>query len=241
MIQSGCLTCGCAPMSCDTCKTPEACCGSAACCCEPGHRSWRRLRIWEAIRVEYISSGWMAVEAAGSILAGVAAGSFALIAFGGDSLVELISGIAVLLHMRGELRGSEASSELTERITTTLLFVLVPVIALGAVLSYETGLRPEGSPYGIAVAVGALAIMPYLYFRKRRLGLEMGSRSLSDDAVESLTCLLMSGALLAGLAVELLFRVWWVDYATTAVILAFVAWEALGSYRELRRGQPAIP
>lgn len=176
----------------------------------------------------------MTIEALVSIVAGVAAGSFALMAFGGDSLVELISGIAVLLHLRGELGGSEASSELTERITTTLLFALVPAIALGAVLSYETGLRPEGSPYGIAVAIGALAIMPYLYFRKRRLGLEMGSRSLADDAVQSLTCLLMSGALLGGLLIELLFRLWWVDYATTAVILAFVLWEAAASLRELR-------
>jgi divalent metal cation (Fe/Co/Zn/Cd) transporter len=42
----------------------------------------------------------MTVEVLGSIGVGLIAGSFALLAFGGDSLIELISGLAVLGGLR---------------------------------------------------------------------------------------------------------------------------------------------
>jgi divalent metal cation (Fe/Co/Zn/Cd) transporter len=48
--------------------------------------------------IEYASVAWMTVEGAGAILAGVFAGSLALMAFGGDSIVELLSSLTVLEH-----------------------------------------------------------------------------------------------------------------------------------------------
>ena len=44
----------------------------------------------------------MTVEAAEAVLAGVFAGSLALMAFGGDSIVELLSSLTVLDHLRSE-------------------------------------------------------------------------------------------------------------------------------------------
>ena len=73
--------------------------------------------------------------------------------------------------------------------------------------------------------------MPYLYVEKKRIGRE--TRSLSIDAIESVTCLSMALALLGGLLAEYLLRLWWADYLATAVILAFVAREAIESYHEL--------
>ncbi len=185
------------------------------------------------IRVEYLSSGWMVIEALGSIWFGVVAGSFALLAFGGDSIIELLSGFAVLSHLRRDVGGSGIRRGPAERITTVLLFALIPVIASGAVVSYASGLKPEGSPLGIAIAVGAVVIMPYLYLEKRRIGKETRCLPLAVDAIESLTCLLMSIALLAGLLAEYLFGLWWADYLATGVILAMVAYEAVESYHEL--------
>ena len=178
----------------------------------------------------------MLVEVFGSIGFGLIAGSFALLAFGGDSLIELISGIAVLTGLRKDSSLSGASEEhnrKTEQFTSLLLFALIPVIGLGAVYSYITGLKPEASPLGIALAIGAVIVMPYLYVQKKRIGRETRSLPLSIDAIESVTCLFMALALLGGLLAEYFLGLWWADYLATAVILAFVAREAVESYHEL--------
>jgi divalent metal cation (Fe/Co/Zn/Cd) transporter len=176
----------------------------------------------------------MTIEVLGSIGVGLIAGSFALLAFGGDSLIELISGLAVLGGLRRDSsRIGSVDSKRTEQFTSLLLFLLLPVIGLGAVYSYATGLRPEGSPLGIALAIGALIVMPYLYVQKKRIGRETRSLSLSMDAVESITCIFMATALLGGLLAEYFLGLWWADYLATGIILAFVSREAVESYHEL--------
>jgi divalent metal cation (Fe/Co/Zn/Cd) transporter len=199
------------------------------------------VRIGNGIRIEYLSSGWMTVEVLGSIGVGLIAGSFALLAFGGDSLIELISGLAVLGGLRRDSsRSSNAiDSKRTEQFTSFLLFALIPVTGLGAVYSYITGLRPEGSPLGILIAIGALIVMPYLYVQKKRIGRETRSLALSMDAIESVTCLFMATALLGGLLAEYFLGLWWADYLATGVILAFVAREAVESYHELHEEESA--
>jgi len=177
----------------------------------------------------------MTVEVLGSIGVGLVAGSFALLAFGGDSLIELISGLAVLAGLRRDSSriGSAIDSKRTEQFTSFLLFALIPVIGLGAIYSYTSGIKPEGSPLGIAIAVGAVIVMPYLYVQKKRIGRETRSLALSMDAIESVTCLFMATALLGGLLAEYFLGLWWADYLATGIILAFVAREAVESYHEL--------
>ena len=148
-LSSTCQTCGCAETSCATCRFPNDCTRCSSCCCSNAHQSWRRIRIGTAVRVEYLSSAWMTVEIIGSIGLGLIVRSFALLAFGGDSLVELISGLAVLTYLRTNTSGSEVHrKERTELVTSLLLFSLIPVIGLGAAYTYLTGLRPEDSPLG---------------------------------------------------------------------------------------------
>jgi divalent metal cation (Fe/Co/Zn/Cd) transporter len=172
----------------------------------------------------------MGVEVAGSIGAGLLAGSFALLAFGGDSLVEIISGLAVTLHLKRDASGSGGLGGGTERLTRFLLVALIPVIGGGAVYSYLTGFKPESSPLGIAVAVGAVIIMPVLWIQKRRIGRETNCAPLSMDAIQSATCFLMSIALLGGLLANYLFGIGWADYVAAAVILVFVARESLETF-----------
>jgi divalent metal cation (Fe/Co/Zn/Cd) transporter len=198
---------------------------------------WRRGRINKAASIEYFGSIWMAVEVAGSIGIGLLSGSLALLAFGGDSVVELLSGFVVLGHLRKDLTGTAGPGRRTALAATFLLFALVPTIGFGAIYSYVSGLRPEGSLLGVAVAAGAVVIMPYLWLKKRKIGKETRCLPLSIDALESATCFLMSSALLAGLLAEYFFGLWWADYLTTAAILVFVAREGIESYRDMRAGR----
>ncbi len=191
------------------------------------------MRIGRGIRIEYFSSAWMVLEVIGAIGVGLTAGSFALLAFGGDSLVELLSGLIVLSHLRAGAGRVETHNRRTELLTTSLLAALIPVIGLGAVYSYSIGLRPEGSPLGIAIAVGAVVVMPYLWYEKKSIGRETRCLPLSIDALESVTCFFMSLALLGGLLAESFLGLWWADYLATAFILAFVAREVLESFHEI--------
>jgi len=232
-----CLSCGCLEDSCETCSVPDSCSNCVGCCCPTSHMDWRKSRISRAISIEYFSSLWMLVEVAGSIGVGVLSGSLALLAFGGDSVVELLSAFVVFTHLRGDVTGSAGLGRRTAWTTTLLLFALVPTIGVGAAYSYASGLKPEGSLLGVAVAVGAVVIMPYLWLEKRKIGRETRCLPLSIDALESATCFFMSLALLSGLLVEYFFGLWWADYVATLVILGFVAREGIESYREINVGE----
>jgi divalent metal cation (Fe/Co/Zn/Cd) transporter len=180
----------------------------------------------------------MVVEVAGSIGVGILSGNLALLAFGGDSVIELLSAFVVLSHLRGDVTGATGLGRRTALTTTLLLFALIPIIGFGAVYSYFSGIRPEGSLLGMAVALSAVVIMPYLWLEKRKIGRETRCLPLSIDAVESATCFFMSIALLSGLLSEYFFGFWWADYLATAVILAFVAKEGAESYREIHEPRP---
>jgi len=182
--------------------------------------------------VEYVSLGWMIVEVIGSIGIGLLSSSLALIAFGSDSLVELISGFAVLIHLKGESGGSSDVGESTEKLAKLLLVALIPVIGLCSIYSYLVGVRPESSLLGITLALGAVLIMPILWIQKRKIGRETNCLPLSIDAIESATCFLMALALLGSLLVNYLFKISWIDYVATAIILAFVGKESLEAFRK---------
>src|SRR5712692_10476998 len=117
---SACQTCGCSETSCNSCQTVTDCSNCASCCCSTTHQSWRKGRVGNGIRIEYLSSAWMTIEVLGSIGLGLIAGSFALLAFGGDSLIELVSGLAVLAGLRrGSSRiGSVIDGRRTEQFTS---------------------------------------------------------------------------------------------------------------------------
>jgi divalent metal cation (Fe/Co/Zn/Cd) transporter len=196
--------------------------------------------LHRGLLVEYASLAWMTIESLVAIGAGLSSGSFALIAFGGDSFIELISSYTVVDYLRRIEKGARSESkrdEKVERITAFLLFALIPVIGLGALYSYLSGIEAEASSLGIAVAFVAVVIMPLLWYEKKRIGFATNCLPLTIDAIESATCFLMSIALLASLLINYLWKVSWIDYVATAAILMFVAKEALESVSEMKEAK----
>ena len=94
--------------------------------------------IHEAFRLEWLTIGWMTVEAVVAIAAGVTAGSLVLIAFGLDSVIELASAGVLMWRLSVELRHGQAFSERAERIASriggALLFALAFVAKARALL-----------------------------------------------------------------------------------------------------------
>jgi divalent metal cation (Fe/Co/Zn/Cd) transporter len=156
---------------------------------------------------------WMAFECSASLWAAANAHSVALLAFGSDSLIETLSASVVLLQFlpRFPLRKEHA-----DRAAAVLLYLLAGAVVLIAVLA--RGVPVETSRLGIAVTVLALVAMPVLAWLKRRQARAMNNRALAADATQSATCAYLAGVTLAGLAINAIWHVRWVD--TVAALAA---------------------
>ena len=176
------------------------------------------------MNVEYISIVWMFVECFIAIYAGLLASSMALLAFGGDGILDMISSWTVLSYLRRAERVKEIVEEnkRADRVKTIFTFLLVPTIVIGVAYSYLSGVVVESSVLGIGMVAGAVVIIPILAVEKNRVGSKASLLPLSIDAVESWICFFMSLALLGGLAVNYLWRIWWADSLAALVILVFI-------------------
>ena len=159
---------------------------------------------------------WMLIECGVALFAASQAHSPALLAFGSDSLVELLSALVVLLQFVPHLTISE---ERATRAAAVLLFALAAVVTLIAGLSFTGNVHPEGSTLGIAVTAIALLVMPVLGWLKRREARRLQNPALAADAVQSATCAYLAAITLAGLASNAIFHAGWFD-ATAALVAA---------------------
>jgi divalent metal cation (Fe/Co/Zn/Cd) transporter len=151
-----------------------------------------------------------------------------LLAFGSDSLVELLSATVVLLAFSPRLR---ISSERASRCAAVLLFVLAGVVALTSVIALVRGVRAETSRLGMVIAVAALIVMPVLSWAKRRLARTTGNRALAADAVQSATCAWLAAGTLAGLAANAMFHLRWVDSVSALAVLPILVIEGRRAMR----------
>ena len=179
-----------------------------------------------------ITIAWMIVEATLSLWTAWRAHSPALLAFGGDSSIELFSAVVVLWRFRSP---SSANSErIAARIAGSLLIALgvfVAIVSVRALLGYT---EPRPTYLGIVVLAVASLIMPWLAQQKRRLSAQTGSAALRADAAESALCAWLSIIALIGLAVHALWNIQWADPLAALAILPFILYEA----REALQGRP---
>src|SRR6516162_1754952 len=183
----------------------------------------RAALVREAFRLEYFTFGWMVVEAAVAIGAGVAAQSITLLAFGIDSLIELASAGVLIWRLNVELRRGQSFSESAERTASriggALLFALAGYVMVAAGWGFWVGEGQAFSWPGLLVALAAIPAMWVLSRRKLRIAAALASRALRADAVESITCGWLSFAVVSGLMAQLVLGAWWIDSATSLVIV----------------------
>jgi divalent metal cation (Fe/Co/Zn/Cd) transporter len=189
----------------------------------------RQRLIRRAFRLEWLSVGWMAVEAAVAVASGIAARSITLIAFGLDSVIELASAGVLIWRLSSELRLGREVSERVEgiarRIAGGLLFALAGYVAVAAGWSLWRGEGETFSWPGLAVALLSIPIMLVLARRKLALADELGSAALRADAAESMACLWLSVVVVGGLLAQLAFGAWWIDTVTSLAIVWFLVKE----------------
>jgi divalent metal cation (Fe/Co/Zn/Cd) transporter len=184
-------------------------------------------------RVQAITIIWMSVEAAVSLLAAWRARSPALLAFGGDSAIELASAVVVLWRFHANA-AQEHAERRAARIAAVLLFVLAAFVLPSSIMALLGYSEPKPSFLGIAVLIAAAVVMPSLAREKRRLSTATSSAALRADAAQSALCAYLSLIALAGLAISAIWHIKWADPVAALAVLPLIVWEG----REALRGKP---
>jgi divalent metal cation (Fe/Co/Zn/Cd) transporter len=183
-------------------------------------------------RLQTVTIAWMSVEAAVSLFSAWRAHSPALLAFGGDSTIELFSAAVVLWRFRTS-DAHEDVEKRAARVAGALLFALAAYVAVISVTSLLGYSEPKPTLLGIAILVAAAVVMPWLAKEKRRLSGATGSAALRADAAQSALCAYLSLIALVGLAINAIWHVKWADPIAALAIIPLVIWEG----REAVRGK----
>jgi divalent metal cation (Fe/Co/Zn/Cd) transporter len=164
-------------------------------------------------------------------VAGIAAGSVALVGFGLDSLIEALAAFAIVWLFTGG-RGSSARSERrAQQIIALSYAILVAYIVIESSRALVVGDHPHASWVGIGLAAFTAPTMPLLAAAKRRVGHRLGSSATVSEAAQNQICAYLSIALLIGLLANAVAGWWWADPAAGLVIAAVAAREGWESWK----------
>jgi cation diffusion facilitator family transporter len=195
-----------------------------------------RRGLW----LEWFSVAWNVVEAFVAIGVGLVVGSVALVGFGVDSGIEVVSAVALLwrLYRAGPNASTEEQGAAEKKalyLVAATFFLLAAYITYEAIGALIEGEGPERSTVALVLSVLSLLIMPTLAYLKGRTGREMGSRALVADSVETWVCAYLSVALLAAVGLNATLGWWWADPVGALAMLPVIiwqGWETLGEARE---------
>lgn len=165
--------------------------------------------------LSYFTVAYNVIEGIVSVIVGSIIGSVALVGFGLDSFIESMSGSVMIWRLSKHGRISEEEEERVEAKAANLVgvtfFILATYVLYEAIKSLVGNETATPSLFGIVIAILSLLVMPTLAYLKNKTGKEIGSHSLVADSKQTIVCVLMSVALLIGLAANYYFGISWLD------------------------------
>lgn len=173
----------------------------------------------------------MSLEGGVAILAGLMAGSVALIGFGLDSAVEGFASAIIVWRFTGHRIFSDAAEERAQKLVAMQFFVLAPYVAVESARALLGGERPDTSWLGIALAASSVMVMPYLGIAKARLADRLGSAATKGEGRQNMLCAYLAAALLVGLLGNALVGAWWLDPVVGLLIAAVAVKEGREAWR----------
>ena len=183
-------------------------------------------------RIRWIVTATIAynvIEAIVAITAGTIASSGALIAFGLDSTIEVLSAAAVAWQFTR--RDPDRWERPTLRVIAVAFFALAAYVTVSSIMALLSHVEVEHSPLGIAITALSVLVMPFLSYAEGHAGRELGSATAVADSKQTLICTYLSAAVLVGLVLNSLFGWWWADSVAGLVIAAFAIREGIEAWR----------
>ncbi len=190
----------------------------------------RAAAVQRGRRLEYLTIGWNSAEAVVALVAGLLAGSIALVGFGLDSVIEVSSGAVVLWRLFAD---SERAERIAVKVVGASFLALAAYVAFESVKTLWFREAPERSLPGIILAALSLVVMPILARAKRRVAASIGSRALHADSRQTDLCAYLSAILLGGLLLNAALGWWWADPIAGLLMTPIIANEG----REALRGE----
>lgn len=184
----------------------------------------RRIRLIVGVTI-----GYNVIEAIIAVAAGSVASSAALIGFGLDSTIEVLSAAAVAWQFTRP--DPERWEKPTLRVIGVAFFALALYVTASSVLALIAPERPEHSTVGIVLTAVSVVVMPFLSLAERRAGRELGSATAVADSMQTLICTYLSAAVLVGLVANSLLGWWWADAVAGLVIAGFAVREGIEAWR----------
>lgn len=193
----------------------------------------REALVRRGLLLNYATIGYNALEAIVSILAGIVAGSVALVGFGLDSVIEVTSAVAARWRLRADADVSrrEAAERGSLKIIGLSFLALAAYVAYESVSSLWNHETPDRSIPGIGILALSVIVMPWLSRQKRRVAQELESISLEADATQTSLCAYLSAIALAGVGFNALFGFWWADPLAALVMVPIIAREGVDGMR----------
>lgn len=195
---------------------------------DPG---WVRAAAW-ARWLAWASLVWMTAEGALGLIAGVAAGSIALIGWALGSAIEGLASGIVVWRFTGSRTLSETAERRAQQAVAVSFWLLAPYIAIEAGRDLIGGHQAEATMLGIVLTALSMVVMPVLGVAKRRLGARLGSEATAGEGTQNLLCAVQAAAVLVGLAVIARWDGgWWVDPVIALGIAGWSVWEGVEAWR----------
>jgi hypothetical protein len=113
----------------------------------PGSQSWFRLARLAKI-LSSLTLVWLGIEGVIGVVAGIMAGSIALIAFGLDSAIEGLASVIVIWRFSGTRTISLTAERRAQRWVAISFFLLAPYVAAEAIETLIDGAAAETSWLG---------------------------------------------------------------------------------------------
>ncbi len=174
----------------------------------------------------------MAAEGVVGLLAGVAAGSIALVGWALGSGIEAVASVIVVWRFTGSRVLSETAERRAQKAVAVSFWLLAPYVAAEAIRDLA-GHRPASiTVLGIALTASSAVIMPVLGIAKRRLGGRLGSGATVGEGTQNLICAAQAAAVLLALAVVAIWPGGWpIDPIIALGIAGWSVWEGNRSWQ----------
>jgi divalent metal cation (Fe/Co/Zn/Cd) transporter len=194
----------------------------------------RAALVRRGIWLSYATIAYNSLEAIGSLIAGLLAGSVALVGFGVDSVIEVMASLAAQWRLRSDLDPvKRAGVELwTRRIVAICFLALAVYVLADAANTLWQREAPERSLFGIVVLALSVIVMPILARGKKRVARALRSGALEAEAAQTSLCAYLSVIGLGGVTLNALFDWWWADPGAALIMVPIIAaegWEGIRS------------
>jgi len=197
--------------------------------------------IKKAFVLSLITIFYNIAEGVISVYFGSGDDTLALLGFGVDSFVEVISGIGIA-HMIIRMKYSKVESrdvfeKTALRITGTAFYLLTVGLVIGSVLNVINNAKPASTLPGIIIAAISIITMYWLMTAKLKVGKSLNSDAIIADANCTKTCFYLSFILLAASGLYELFSIAYFDILGSLGIAYFAFKEGKEAFEKMKSGK----